>query len=66
MSGNKQAYEAAYQRAVEGKSSLTLWGWFASSFEDQYTRQSREKGERDGTAARAAAGEGSEAPRTTR
>lgn len=55
MSGNKQAYEAAYQRALAGKSSRPLWSLFLAPFEDQYTRQSREKGQRDGAAARAQA-----------
>ncbi len=56
MTGNKQAYETAYQRAVEGRSQRSLWSWITSRFEDEYTRQSREKGERDGAAARANAG----------
>lgn len=54
MSGNKQAYEAAYQRALAGKSSRPLWSLFLAPFEDQYTRTSREKGQRDGIAAREA------------
>ncbi len=52
MSGNKQAYEEAFQRASEGR-SRSLWDRLASAMEDQYTRQSRMKGERDGAAARA-------------
>jgi hypothetical protein len=52
MSGNKQAYEAAYQRALAGKSSRPLWSLFLAPFEDHYTRQSREQGQRDGMAAR--------------
>ena len=52
MSGNKQAYEEAYQRASEGR-SRSLWSRLGSAMEDQYTRQSRMKGERDGAAARA-------------
>ena len=55
MNGNKEAYEAAYQRALQGKSSTSLWDLLGRAFEDEYTRQSREKGERDGQAARAAA-----------
>ena len=52
MSGNKVAYDNAYQRALEGKSSQSWWAFFTTYFEDEYTRQSRERGERDGTAAR--------------
>ncbi len=55
MSGNKQAYEEAYKLALEGR-SRSLWARLASAMEDQYTRQSRIKGERDGAAARAAGG----------
>ncbi len=55
MGMNKQAYEAAYQRALAGKSSLTLSSFFLSPFEDEYTKQSRRQGERDGRAAREAA-----------
>lgn len=54
MHGNKQAYEAAYQRALAGKSSRPLWTLFLAPFEDDYTRRSREQGQRDGAAARAA------------
>jgi hypothetical protein len=50
---NKQAYEAAYQRALQGKSSRTLVDLVMAPFEDTYTRQAREKGARDGAAARA-------------
>lgn len=58
MSGNKQAYDAAYERALQGKSSRSLVNMLLGLFEDEYTRQSREKGARDGAAARAqAAGE---------
>lgn len=53
MSGNKAAYESAYQRALDGKSSQSWWAFFTTYFEDEYTRQSRQRGERDGTAARA-------------
>ncbi|HEU0080152.1 MAG TPA: hypothetical protein VFQ76_21070 [Longimicrobiaceae bacterium] len=52
MSGNKRAYEEAFQRAVEGR-SRSLWDRLGSVMEDQYTRQSRMKGERDGAASRA-------------
>lgn len=52
MSGNKQAYQAAYQRALAGKSGRTLLDLLSSPFEDNYTRQSREKGFKDGLAAR--------------
>ena len=52
MSGNKVAYDAAYQRALDGKSSQSWWSFFTTYFEDEYTRQSRQRGERDGTAAR--------------
>ena len=52
MSGNKRAYEEAFQRAAEGR-SRSLWNRLGSVMEDQYTRQSRIKGERDGAASRA-------------
>lgn len=52
MIGNKDAYNAAYQRALQGKSSRPLWNVISMVFEDEYTRESREKGERDGRAAR--------------
>jgi hypothetical protein len=52
MSGNKVAYDSAYQRALEGKSSQSWWAFLTSYFEDEYTRQSRRRGERDGSAAR--------------
>lgn len=55
MSGNKQAYEEGYRRAMEGR-SRSLWDRLTSAMEDQYTRQSRIKGEQDGAAARTAAG----------
>jgi hypothetical protein len=60
MSGNKAAYDLAYQRALEGKSSRSMWAFLTTFFEDEYTRQSRERGERDGAAARAAAREGTQ------
>ena len=52
MSGNKVAYDAAYQRALDGKSSQSWWSFITTPFEDEYTRQSRQRGERDGAAAR--------------
>ncbi|HEX8904482.1 MAG TPA: hypothetical protein VF771_06555 [Longimicrobiaceae bacterium] len=55
MGGNKAAYDLAYKRALEGKSSRSVWAFLTTYFEDEYTRQSRARGERDGTAARAAA-----------
>ena len=51
MTGNKEAYQAAYERAVEGR-SRPIWELLMAPFEDTYTRQSREQGERDGSAAR--------------
>lgn len=57
MIGNKQAYQAAYDRALLGKSSRGIWDIIQAPFEDTYTRQSREQGERDGAAARARASE---------
>jgi hypothetical protein len=60
MTGNKQAYDEAYQRAKEGK-SRSLWNRMVGTFEDEYTRQSREKGERDGAAGRGEAG-GTDSP----
>lgn len=55
MSANKQAYTEAYERALHGKPRPLLDKVLAVFTEDQYTRQSREKGERDGEAARAGA-----------
>ncbi|HEX8432041.1 MAG TPA: hypothetical protein VF625_12160 [Longimicrobium sp.] len=52
MINNKQAYQEAFERARSGK-SRAIWERFMSLFQDQYTQQSREKGERDGLAARA-------------
>ena len=52
MIGNKQAYEAAYRRGLEGRSSRGLLDLLTAPFEDHYTRTSREKGHRDGRAAR--------------
>jgi hypothetical protein len=51
MTPNKQVYQEAYQRALEGKSRSVL-GLLLWAFEDTYSRQSREQGERDGAAAR--------------
>lgn len=50
---NKQVYDTAYRRAVEGKAPRTLWETVLSPFEDVETRMSREAGEREGRAARA-------------
>ncbi len=52
MSGNKQAYDAAFERGRIGKGARTLWERILSPLEDEYTRQSRDKGWRDGEAAR--------------
>lgn len=52
--GNKQAYDAAYQRAQQGKGARNLWETLLSPLEDTYTRESRERGWRDGNAARQA------------
>jgi hypothetical protein len=51
MSGNKRVYQAAFDRAREGK-SRPIWELFLAPFEDTYSRQSRQAGERDGAAAR--------------
>ena len=51
MTGNKQVYQTAYERALEGR-SRPIWELFLAPFEDTYTRQSRQQGERDGAAAR--------------
>lgn len=53
MVRNKQAYDKAYERALAGKPTRSLVDVLMSPFEDEYTRQSREQGVRDGTAARA-------------
>ena len=55
MPKNKAVYDAAYQRALEGKSPNALWNFLNSAFEDEYTRGSRQEGARDGAAARLAA-----------
>jgi hypothetical protein len=44
MPVNKQAYEAAYQRVLQGKSPRTFAELLMYPFEDVYTRQAREKG----------------------
>jgi hypothetical protein len=61
MISNRKAYDEAYQRALAGHSP-NLWQRFVSIFDDEYTRQSKVKGEHDGTAARAAAETQTEAP----
>lgn len=50
---NKQVYQTAYKRALEGKAPRTLWETVLAPFEDVETRKSREAGEREGKAARA-------------
>ncbi len=50
---NKQIYDTAYKRAIEGKPQRTLLETVLSPFEDVETRMSREAGEREGKAARA-------------
>ncbi len=62
MHGNKQAYKAAYDRALAGKSTRSLLDFLTWPFEDNYSRQSREEGARDGAAARQA--QASSAPPT--
>lgn len=54
MISNKQVYQEAFDRARSGK-SRAIWERFMALFQDQYTQQSREQGERDGHAARAKA-----------
>lgn len=51
MSGNKQVYKEAFERARAGK-SRTLVERILFRFKDHYTQQSREQGERDGLLAR--------------
>lgn len=53
MRGNHQVYKEAFDRARSGK-SRSLWNRIMSRFQDHYTQQSREEGERDGALARAA------------
>jgi len=55
MTANKQAYTEAYERARQGKPRPLLEKILGVFTDDQYTRQSREQGERDGMAARASA-----------
>jgi hypothetical protein len=64
MSANKQAYTEAYERALHGKPRPLLDKILAVFTEDQYTRQSREKGERDGMAAREGGAPAMESPPT--
>jgi hypothetical protein len=45
--GNKAIYKAAYDRALAGK-SRSLFQRILFRFEDHYSQQSREAGERDG------------------
>ena len=52
MHGNKQAYDAAFERGRQGKGARNLWEKLLSPLEDTYTRDSRDRGWRDGTAAR--------------
>ncbi len=59
MASNKQAYTEAFERAREGRPRPLLEKILGVFTDDQYTRQSREKGERDGMAARS---QGIEAP----
>ncbi|HEX2210409.1 MAG TPA: hypothetical protein VHG93_22210 [Longimicrobium sp.] len=55
MGGNKIVYKEAYERALAGKGPSLLQR-LMSPFQDHYTQASRLQGERDGAAARAAAG----------
>lgn len=57
MPKNRAAYDAAYQRALDGKSPNAIWNFLTSAFEDEYSRGSRQEGARDGAAARLAANE---------
>ena len=50
---NREAYDAAYQRALGGH-YRPIWEILMAPFEDEYTRESRLRGERDGAAARRA------------
>jgi hypothetical protein len=49
---NREAYNTAYERALHGR-SRPVWEIFLAPFEDTYTRQAREQGQRDGAVARA-------------
>jgi hypothetical protein len=51
MIANRQAYEAAFERALHGR-GRPVWERVLASFEDVYSRQAREQGERDGSEAR--------------
>jgi len=62
MTANKQAYTEAYERALHGKTRPLLERILGIFTDDQYTRQSREQGERDGMAARASAAPSMESP----
>jgi hypothetical protein len=53
MISNRKVYDEAYERALAGHSP-TVWQRITAIFEDEYTRQSRVKGEHDGIEARAA------------
>lgn len=53
MRGNQQVYKEAFERARSGK-SRGFWERITFPFQDHYTQQSREQGERDGAQARAA------------
>lgn len=53
MHGNKIVYKEAFEQARAGR-PRTLWQRLTLPFQDFYTRTSREQGERDGAAARAA------------
>ena len=52
MHGNKEAYDDAYNRTVDGKLPRPFWGYLMLPFEDDYTRRSIAEGRRDGLAAR--------------
>ena len=54
MIANREAYGAAYQRALGGH-YRPIWEILMTPFEDEYTRESRQKGEQAGAAARHAA-----------
>jgi hypothetical protein len=54
MIGNRDAYDAAYHRALAGH-HRPIWEVLMATFEDEYTRESRQKGEQAGAAARRAA-----------
>jgi hypothetical protein len=58
---NRQAYEAAYDRALHGR-GRPVWEMLLGPFEDTYTRQARLQGERDGSTAREQGAVGSSGP----